>query len=52
MKEEKISRRTCSVDTLTDTATVDFSCASLSSQSKKDNVITLDKLIAFFLYAV
>ena len=31
-----------SVDTLTDSATVDFGCVSLSSQSKKDNVIEVD----------
>ena len=36
MKEEKIFRRKYSVDTLTDTTTVDFGCASSSSQSKKE----------------
>ena len=30
------------VDTLIDSATVDFGCASSSSQSKKDNVIEID----------
>ena len=31
-----------SVDMLTDSATVDFGCASSSSQSKKDSVIEVD----------
>ena len=31
-----------------DIATVDFSCASLSSKSKKGNFIEVDKLIVFF----
>ena len=31
-----------SVDTLTDSATVNFGCASSSSQSKNDNVIEVD----------
>ena len=34
-----ILRRKYSVDTLTDTATVDFGCANLSSQSKKKKSI-------------
>ena len=34
-----IFRRKYSVDTLTDTATVDFGCANLSSQSKKKKSI-------------
>ena len=33
-----------SADTLTDIATVDFGCASSSSQSKKDNFIEVDEL--------
>ena len=37
VKEEKIFRRKCSLDTLRDTATVDFGCAILSIQSKKDH---------------
>ena len=31
-----------SVDALTDSATVNFGCASSSSQSKNDNVIEVD----------
>ena len=37
VKEEKIFRRKCSLDTLRDTATFDFGCASLSIQSKKEH---------------
>ena len=37
MNKEKIFRRKYSVDTLTDTAIVDFECASLSSQSRKES---------------
>ena len=37
MNKEKIFRRKYSVDTLTDTGIVDFECASLSSQSKKES---------------
>ena len=47
--EEEIFRRKYSVVTLTDATTVDFGCASSSSQSKEDNVIEVDKL---FLYAI
>ena len=46
--KEKIFRRKNSVDTLTDTATVNFACVSSSSQSKKDSAIEVDKLIVFF----
>ena len=35
VKEEKIFRRKYNVSTLTDIATVDFGCASSSSQLKK-----------------
>ena len=53
MKEEKIFRRKYSVDTLTDTATVDFNFASWSGESKKnDNNIEVDKRTAFFLSAI
>ena len=45
VKGEKILRGKYSVDTLTDTATVDFGCASSTSQSKKDNVIEVHELI-------
>ena len=45
MKGEKIFRGKYSVDTLTDTATVDFGCASSTSQSKKDDVIEVHELI-------
>ena len=38
VKEEKIFRRKCSLDTLRDTATFDFGCASLSVQSKKEHI--------------
>ena len=37
VKEEKIIRRKYSLDTLRDTATVDFGYASSSRQSKKDH---------------
>ena len=48
MKEEKISRRKYSVDTLTDTATVNFAYISWSSQSKKESAIEVGELIVFF----
>ena len=48
MKGEKIFRRKYSVDTLTDTATLNFGCVSLWSQSKKDSAIEVDELIVFF----
>ena len=35
VKEEKTFKKKYSVDTLTDTATVNFACVSSSSQSKK-----------------
>ena len=37
---------------MTDIATVDFDCASSSSQSKKDNFIEVDELTVFFLYVI
>ena len=42
VKEEETFRRKYSADTPTDTAFVDFGCASSSSQSKKDGVIEVD----------
>ena len=39
MKEEKIFRRTYSVDTLTDNATVYLGHPSSSSQSKKKTIL-------------
>ena len=50
MKEEKIFKKKYSVDTLTDTATVNFACVSSSSQSKKNSAIEVEKLIAFFAF--
>ena len=41
VNEEKIFRRKYSVNTLTDTAIVDFGCASSSSQSKKESVTSI-----------
>ena len=37
---------------MTHTALFEFGCAILSSKSKKDNVIEVDELIVFFLYAI
>ena len=39
-REEKLCRRKYSVDTMTDIATVDFSFASSSSQSKKKTILS------------
>ena len=43
--KKKYSEKIYGIDTLTDTATVNFGCASSLSQSKKDNVINVVKLI-------
>ena len=43
--KKKYSEKVYGIDTLTDTATVNFGCASSLSQSKKDNVIKVVKLI-------
>ena len=48
-KKKKYSEKIYSVDTLTDAATVNFGSASSLSQSKKDNVIEVVKLIIFSL---
>ena len=52
MKEEKISRRKYSVDTLTDTAAVNFAYISWSSQSKKESAIEVGELIVFFFFVL
>ena len=52
MKEEKISKRKYSVDTLTDTATVNFAYISWSSQSKKESAIEVGELIVFFFFVL
>ena len=44
-----ILRRKYSVDTLTDTATVDFGCANLSSQSKKKKKSIIEVSVLVFL---
>ena len=46
-ERKNIQKKNC-VDTLADTATVNFACVSSSSQSKKDSAIEVDKLIVFF----
>ena len=53
VKGEKILRGKYSVDTLTDTATVDFGCASSTSQSKKTMLSKYTNLlIVVFLYVI
>ena len=47
-KKKTYSEKIYSVDTLTDTATVNFGSASSLSQSKKDNVIEVVNLINIF----